>query len=174
MAPQRWGMRSICGSFPTKVTAVTILHLPCTSSVDRSMAQRAPHKRSDSRKLPDRISLRCEYGDPHSFGLGLLGVAEHPLGEASVTLCGFRDVEMSEVYPQSVRGLHDLIAVFSPRARKVAPLHDGAIANVTPHFFLEVAIIGDEPQPHRARIHLKIPSGDNRCCLSTSFRGLMT
>ena len=123
------------------------------------MAQRAPHKRSDGRKLPDWISLGCEYGDPHSLGLGLLGVAEHPLGEASVTLCAFRDVEMSEVYPQSVRGLQDLIAVLSPRARKVAPLHDGAIADLIPHFFLEVAIIGDEHQPHRTRTHLKIPCG---------------
>ena len=105
------------------------------------MAQRAPHKRFDSRKLPDRISRGCEYGDPHSLGLGLSGVAEHPFGEASVTLCAFRDVEMSEVYPQSARGLHDLIAVFSPHARKMAPLHDGVIADLRPHFLLEVAII---------------------------------
>ena len=80
------------------------------------MAQCAPHKCADSRKLPDRISLGCEYGDPHSLGLGMLGVAEHPLGDVTVPLCAFRDVEMSEVYPQNVRGLHNLIVIFSPCA----------------------------------------------------------
>ena len=95
--------------------------------MDRLMAQPVTHECSDGSQSPYRISARGVDGNLYACHLGVLDIAQHAIGKFSIALRAIRDVEVPQVDPQHIGGLHEMISMRSPVAGQLLPGDSGPV-----------------------------------------------
>ena len=95
--------------------------------MDRLMAQPVTHECSDGSQFPYWISARGIDGYLYACHLGVVDVAKHALGELPVALRAIHDVEMPQVDPEYIGGLHEIISMLPPIARQFLPRNNGTV-----------------------------------------------